>query len=603
MLSNRMVNFFDVQEYKDILQFAVEDVDLSDDVSSEKDRIDLVNYPHIVQPLSHCVIEDGIRKEVVICFPEQMSKTTIQMIALLYNTVYNVMQSIICYPSLDLAVETSTVKFIPLFKKIKQFQQQIQQPFAIRSDRLKLSKNLIYWQGAGTKIVSKSCKMVLADEAAIWETPHGVNNLNELKKRTRSYNQCLQLIVSTPSMDANPFWTQFLNGSQGYYYLRCCNCGQLSIRSCDMFNLQFESIYNEELKQYVVVRGSERLVCPKCHFQHDESYRQQMVKKGGYIHKFKDRIKNYPTFQAGVLASLLNVHCWSNIAQLTLSQGKKAELQDYISYDNSIRGLPFQGRNYNKQDETAISKHFFNLSQLKKDDIEAIYITADTQDTFSVLAVIALTKNDNLYVLDVARPRYLFLDDEERKIINSENERNGKQPQKTVLDYINAEYCGIKPLCALIDMRGHRADQIKNFSKMQKNILMYAGTNLRFDKWKVSDNNPKIFLCDAKKFQADLIFKLYFQNNKQSNYLFLPLTLSEKDIEQITSFQPNNEKRNGHLYQQWIPGKNGDAVHDLFDTLKMGLCAVAISAKIYRKERFLHGEARILNSNKNPLKK
>ena len=138
---------------------------------------------------------------------------------------------------------------------------------------------------------------------------------------------------------------------------------------------------------------------------------------------------------------------------------------------------------------------------------------------------------------------------------------------------------------------------------MQKNILMYAGTNLRFDKWKVSDNNPKIFLCDAKKFQADLIFKLYFQNNKQSNYLFLPLTLTEKDIEQITSFQPNNEKRNGHLYQQWIPGKNGDAVHDLFDTLKMGLCAVAISAKIYRKERFLHGEARILNANKNPLKK
>jgi hypothetical protein len=73
------------------------------------------------------------------------------------------MQAIITYPSLELAVETSTVKFIPLFKKIEQFKEEIEKPFAIRSDRLKLSNNLIYWQGAGTKIVSKSAKMVLGD--------------------------------------------------------------------------------------------------------------------------------------------------------------------------------------------------------------------------------------------------------------------------------------------------------------------------------------------------------------------------------------------------------------------------------------------------------
>ena len=41
LLSESMIEFFNVQEYKDILQFAVEDVDLSDDVSSDKNKVDL----------------------------------------------------------------------------------------------------------------------------------------------------------------------------------------------------------------------------------------------------------------------------------------------------------------------------------------------------------------------------------------------------------------------------------------------------------------------------------------------------------------------------------------------------------------------------------
>lgn len=599
LLSESMIEFFNVQEYKDILQFAVEDVDLSDDVSSDKNRVDLQNYPYLTQPLSRCAIEDNLRKEVVIAFPEQMGKTMIQMIALLYNTVYNSLQAIICYPSLQLAVQTSTVKFIPLFKRIEQFKEEIEKPFAIRSDRLKLSNALIYWQGAGTKIVSRSSKMVLGDECAVWQTPHNVNNINELKKRTRSYNQCLQLFVSTPHYKEDNFWRQFINGSQGYYYLRCCGCGQLSIRSADIHNLQFQTIYNEQLKMYIAVRGSQRLICPQCKHEHLESEKEQMIKNGGYIHTFKDRINHHPSYQCGVLASLLNVHCWGNIADIQLASGKGATLQDYISFDNSIRGLPYQMRQYNKQDQTALSKHFYKTEELKAEQIQAVIISADTQDTFSVYSVMALTKNNNYYVIDMGRLRYLWLDDEQRQIINSENKRNNKQPQTTLLDILDRQYYGIKPLCLLVDMRGHRSDEIKNFSKIRKNIIMYGGTNLKYQKWKPSDNMPKLFLCDAKKFQSELIFMLYFNANKESNYLYLPQNISQQDIEQITSFQADTEKRNGNLYQNWSPK---DKVHDMFDTLKMGIACIQIASKIYRKDKFKHGEARLLNKPNLPKK-
>jgi len=95
---------------------------------------------------------------------------------------------------------------------------------------------------------------------------------------------------------------------------------------------------------------------------------------------------------------------------------------------------------------------------------------------------------------------------------------------------INKEYFGLKPLCGFVDLRGHRSEEIKNFSRLQRNILLYGGTSLKYDKWKISENNPKLFLCDAKKFQADLIFKLYDKKDKSSNSVLLPENISDGDL-------------------------------------------------------------------------
>ena len=590
-LANSITNYFDLKEYKDIVQFALQDIDLSGDISSPKDKVDLDNYPYLVQPLKTLVIDEGIRRQVCIAFPQQMGKSMLQVICLLYNLAYNSLQCILVYPSIQLAVETANTKLVPLLRSIEQFREDLEQPFAIRSDRIKLSNALAYFQGAGSKIVSRTCKLVLADEASIFQTPNNINNLNEMKKRTRAFNECLQVFVSTPRYKEDPFWRQWLGGSQGYYYLRCQNCGQLTIRSCDISNLQFETEYNEELKMYVCVRGSERVICPKCRYQHTEQQRKEMVCNGGYLHLHSDKVKDYPTFQAGVLASLLNVHSWGNIADIQLASGKSATLEDYISFDNSIRGLPYQQREYDKQSQSALEKHYFKHEQLKQQDIQAVIISADTQQIFSVYCVMVLTKQNNYYVLEIGRLRYMWLQDEQRKIINAENKHNEKPPEVTLLDLMDKQYYGFKPLMLFVDMRGHRSDQVKNFAKVRKNILMYGGTNLKYEKWKLSDNIQKLFLCDARKFQAQLLFMLYYNQNKEANYLFLPENISEKDLQEIIAFQPDKEKRNGNLLQNWDPK---DKVHDTFDAIKMGIAGFEIASKIYRKDKFAHGQARLL---------
>lgn len=109
----------------------------------------------------------------------------------------------------------------------------------------------MYWQGSGSKIISKSCDCVVGDEIAQWskELPQ---NVKDLEKRTRSFSSSMTFLVCTPATVNDAIWTNFLKGSQGYYTLRCLGCNELTMRSCDTNNLQFDSIYNEELKTYVV---------------------------------------------------------------------------------------------------------------------------------------------------------------------------------------------------------------------------------------------------------------------------------------------------------------------------------------------------------------
>lgn len=48
------------------------------------------------------------------------------------------------------------------------------------------------------------------------------------------------------------------------------------MRSCDIHNLQFESEYNEELRQYTVKTDTIRLVCPVCKHEHTEEEKRWM---------------------------------------------------------------------------------------------------------------------------------------------------------------------------------------------------------------------------------------------------------------------------------------------------------------------------------------
>jgi len=48
ILTDSIADYFSIQEYKPIIDFALQDIDLSDDVSAPHTRIDLEHYPYLV---------------------------------------------------------------------------------------------------------------------------------------------------------------------------------------------------------------------------------------------------------------------------------------------------------------------------------------------------------------------------------------------------------------------------------------------------------------------------------------------------------------------------------------------------------------------------
>lgn len=249
------------------------------------------------------------------------------------------------------------------------------------------------------------------------------------------------------------------------------------MRSCDVHHLQFESYYNEALRTYLVKRGTERLVCPKCHFEHTEDMKRKMIIEGRYVHIVPELLRDRPSFQIGALASQLQSLSWSEIAAAQLEAGKSADIEIQQNFDNSWRGLPFKPRAISKDEiETLRQRHAWHTPP-SLETAEMVFVTADVMDDFCSYGVFVWDVHDSLYLIECGEVPYIELTEEKRSQVDEQLKQEGKPPVKTLEDILYADYLvqdgvGIAPTFLVIDQGGHRAEEVKHFAKMNKTVLM-----------------------------------------------------------------------------------------------------------------------------------
>lgn len=93
-------------------------------------------------------------------------------------------------------------------------------------------------------------------------------------------------------------------------------------------------------------------------------------------------------YQVGALASQLPALNWKAIATAQLEAGKRSDIEFQTTFDNSFRGLPYKRREVVKEDFERLKEHCWKQTEAPSlDNIEMVFLVADTQDNRSVVGI------------------------------------------------------------------------------------------------------------------------------------------------------------------------------------------------------------------------
>lgn len=481
-------------------------------------------------------------KVLTVVGPQQTGKTLAWLGGLLWSMDMDPGPSLIYYTSEETAKKINAYKMEPLLKEIPRFRELLSLPRSHSQQSYNLIDNQIFFGGVGSRIASFSAKRLVADELDDWLFAKGTDPLKDLEMRSRAFPESLLCAVCTPRGANSRIWSLFEESSEGYFTLRCQGCGELTLRSCDIVNLKFETDADGKL-----VPESVRLVCPACSTAHEEKQAADLVMQGEYVHEHPELIPTRPGFQWGALASLISPQLrWEQIARAQLLAGKSGRPADQIFFDNSMKGLPFRPRAKGGKAELALRRHALPTPEPKQ--LIWRFFAADTQDLKWYWIVRGVDEHLNSHLLAVGQARTM---------------------DELTAAY-HADYAGGHPNMGIIDEGGHRARLVRQWAAGQTGVFTYKG-NPRIQSevnYKISDAVGKLLVARELYYRVQLLYTLYTALPEGENSWYVTHKLPREYIDQMSDYHPPTQgKARFEDFEEWISNGNDH----YFDCEKMML--------------------------------
>lgn len=496
--------------------------------------------PYMMEPYRHACLDRGT--DITLCFAERMGKTVVAYTSWMYRLKHrpaSVRTSMIVYKSDEFARQMNETKFEPLIAKLACASDVLNQRENSRKDFYNIAGTRMYFQGSGRDIVGLDVQWRYADEVDFWEGSEAqdkegrVNNLKNLEKRGYSFKENVFIKSSSPTVESGAITREFKKSSMGYWHLRCLGCGKLSMRSCDVHNLQWQNTEEDGLKSPIA--DSIRLICPECGHIHIEADKKEMNLQGAYIHRHPERFDIKQGYQAGALASLQPGHTWLMIAEAQLAASWKGDIESISFFDNSIRGLPYKRRIENTQRRSVLESH----KGVKPDPSQILFTTlaADTQDSGWWYVVRAHAKNESSWLMAYGFARTI----------------------EELVDVEAKHFCSF----SIVDSGGHRPREVERFVSYSTRRYAYKGgyTSSMVSR---SSKEQRLLLANSKLFQGALLHQMYHQHDRAKPYWYLPDDVGDDYLAQLLDPRPGTKKGKDEL-QQW----EGTGSDHLFDAEKM----------------------------------
>ena len=539
------------RDHADPVEWAEQNIVFTNENDPVKGPVDFSLSPFLKDPLRAWDLS-GVTgtREVTLVAPEQMGKSMVWEMGGGYMAEQAPSTMLVYFTSDAKSRMVNTTKLRPLIHNIPSLRVFLDLPSSSTASEYRLGPARIIFGGVGARISSVTSAYNVADEIDDWIPPRGTSPLDDLRKRSRAFSRGLLFKVCTPcgTERQSRIWREFLKSSQGFWYLRCQHCGELTMRSCDVHNLKFELDAKPEPGVHAMpVRDSIRLVCPKCGHEHTPDDRRALVQQGAYIHKNPDRENNLG-FQFGYLANLFPAGEWYNIAVTQCRAGKSGDEEAQRYFDNSIRGLPFKPRKLDTGCERAL--HVHRVAMPDASTIRWRFLAADTQEDCFYYVVRGMDLHRNTYLLDCGR---LATTDELRAAILG-------------------QYCGGPLLASIIDEGGHRQDEVRALANSLPRVFTYKGNTSIRAKWRKSEDYDKLLLGHAEHWRVVLLQKVYAAVRTEDSYWYTTEAMTDDYIRQISAWtRPSSGKTSDELADGDVScyKKTDGAPDHLFDCEKM----------------------------------
>ncbi len=531
-----------LEDYLCPWEWALESISFRRCKSAEHDRLVPSVAPYLVDPVDYWEFA-GKRREMTVVAPQQTGKTLTWLLGLLWTFIYKPCLSLIIYESVPKAQLMNAERFKPMMEEIPKLKAELDLPRTQKVDCFNFSWLSSYFMGAGVPTTSISAKICVCDELDKWQEHEGkIANIEEVRLRMRSFSEALLVKVCSVDGDAegSRIWREFMASSRGYWHLRCESCGALTMRSCDVHNLQWECDADGN-----PIESSIRLVCPICKHEHLESAKEALNVAGGYIHEIPGLFDANAGFQWGCLAAWnVDDFRWVNIAKAQMAAGRSGDYQDQLKFDNTYRGLPYIRRKSNEKELNVVKKHCAALPS--QDKIKFALFSADTQNDCFYWVVRGWTPKADSYLLGNGRAENL-------------------DALKVALD---KAYCGHIPSLAIIDQGGPRAKEVQAFAWREPGVYSYKGftTKSSLTRYEISDSDPRQISANPKTYQGELLYRIYERSNAFAKQFFLPPDPDKEYLEHIMALRPDNKSKFGHSYPNYT---NSGAPDHYFDCEKM----------------------------------
>lgn len=487
--------------------------------------------PHQRAPLE-CFGRAGVVEKLSCCGPEQTGKSAIPRWGQIWKAANDPVPMITVYESDDKSEKVNGETIRPLMEGVPELRRLLELPRAMTADRYRLEANW-YFGGAGAPITSQSFCVAVADEVEEWRATtekQPVHNLRNLDKRLRTYRGLsLRVSVCTPQTENGPAWTAFLEGSRGYWHLRCLGCGGLTIRSADA---------------HLVTDTADglRLRCPACRHEHVESDAEAMNAAGDYVHSRPEETA-HRSYQWGALAAPWSIS-WREIADARADMIAGRDRAAAVYYWNSIAGLPVISSGATADHIAALRGHCAPAP--KGDDLANVFFSADTQKRGFYWIVRGIDAAENTYLL-----------------------ANGyAHTFEALAEAYDRKYCGLLPVQGIIDEGGNRSRDVQQWAQARAGMFTYKGNSrvtepIKYDKkrcaWRI--------IANPRTFQADLLWAIHDRENREGGrYWFLPENVPEEYAAHILAVRPADHLRGGNDYENWTNETRAD---HYFDAEKM----------------------------------